>query len=502
MSEALLFEKDTPGASAAILPPCDVPQRPPGKVIPRALLSEKPPDLPEVSEVELVRHYTRLAQRNWCVDTTFYPLGSCTMKYSPKRHERLAALAGFTQAHPLAGDALSQGLLRLMWELGRYLGEIAGLPNVSLEPAAGAQGELTGLLMIAAFYRERDGGGDLFGGETRAATLARRPSRRNTVLIPDSAHGTNPASAHIAGFRPVTVASDARGNVDLEDLARNLGDTTAALMITNPNTLGLFDERIGEVVAAVHRAGALVYLDGANMNALLGLARPGDFGVDLMHFNTHKTFSTPHGSGGPGAGPIACTDALAPFLPVPIVVERQGAYSLEENRPFSIGRVHAFCGNVGVLVRAYAYLRTLGADGLKRASQHAVLNANYLLARLRERYDRPYDRPCMHEFVLSASRQAAKGVRAIDIAKRLLDYGFHPPTIYFPLIVPEALMIEPTETESRQTLDAFAEALMAIADEAEKDPASFAEAPRTTALSRLDEVAAARRPNVRWRPTE
>jgi len=501
VSEPLLFEKNAPGSCAAPFPACDVPERRPSELIPRALLAG-PPDLPEVPEVELVRHYTRLAQQTWCVDATFYPLGSCTMKYNPKRHERLAALPGFSQTHPLAGEALSQGLLRLMWDLQRYLGEIAGLPAVSLQPAAGAHGELTSLLMIAAYFRLRAGGGDLFGGESRGATVTRRPSRRATILIPDSAHGTNPASAHTAGFRPVTVASDPNGNVDLDDLTAKLDHTTAALMITNPNTLGLFDEHIEAVVDAVHAAGALVYLDGANMNALLGLARPGDFGVDLMHFNTHKTFSTPHGSGGPGAGPIACTDALAPFLPVPVVVERQGAYALEEDRPFSIGRVHAFHGNVGVLVRAYAYLRTLGAAGLKRASQHAVLNANYLLARLRDRYDLPYDRRCMHEFVLSASRQAARGVHAIDIAKRLLDYGFHPPTIYFPLIVPEALMIEPTETESKPTLDAFAEALLAIADEAESNPESFAEAPRTTRLSRLDEVAAARKLNVRWRPPE
>ena len=497
VSEPLLFEKSRPGAPQAVcFPACDVPEKRLGDLLPRALLADAPPPLPEVPEGELVRHYTHLAHRNWSVDSTFYPLGSCTMKYNPRRNERFAALAGFAQTHPLADEALNQGWLRLMWELQRALGELTGLPNVSLQPAAGAHGELTSLLMIAAFFRHRAEGGDLFGSESRGATITRRPSARSVVLIPDSAHGTNPASAHIAGFRPVTVSSDGRGNVDLDDLSAKLGPQVAALMITNPNTLGLFDEHIREVVEMVHGAGAFVYLDGANMNALVGLSRPGDFGVDIMHLNLHKTFSTPHGSGGPGAGPIAASDALAPFLPVPVVVERQGVYAL------SIGRVHAFFGNAAVLVRAYAYLRTLGAAGLKRVSQHAILNANYLLARLRERYQVPCDRPCMHEFVLSAKPQAERGVHALDIAKRLIDFGFHPPTIYFPLTVPEALMIEPTETESKTTLDAFAEALLKIADEAESDPEAFALSPRRTPVSRLDEVAAARKPDLRWRPPE
>jgi glycine dehydrogenase subunit 2 len=539
MTAPLLFELSAPGCCATPAPPCDVPERHAAQLVPPALLADRDLDLPEVSEIDLVRHYTHLAQRNWSVDGTFYPLGSCTMKYNPKRNERLAARPGFSQVHPLAGENQSQGMLRLMWELQRMLGEIAGLPHVTLQPAAGAHGELTSLLMIAAYHRHHEAehapasaegqggvprivghsaGGPENGGRPqrkdikgsdpilpppgRAAAVVSQPCSRTTVLIPDSAHGTNPASAHIAGFQPRTVASDPRGNVDLKDLAAKLDRTVAALMITNPNTLGLFDEHLRQVVDAVHAAGALVYLDGANMNALLGVARPGDFGVDIMHFNTHKTFSTPHGSGGPGAGPVACSEALAPFLPTPVVVERAGEYQLDQDRPLSIGRVHAFHGNVGVLVRAYAYLRTLGAAGLRRATEHALLNANYVLARLRGHYHVPYDRPCMHECVLSAGRQAAKGVHALDIAKRLIDYGFHPPTIYFPLIVPEALMIEPTETESKRTLDAFIAAMVKIAEEAETDPQAAAEAPATTDICRPDEVAAARKPNVRWRPIE
>ncbi|MBI3286997.1 MAG: aminomethyl-transferring glycine dehydrogenase subunit GcvPB, partial [Chloroflexi bacterium] len=445
-------------------------------------------ELPEVSERDVVRHYTRLSQLNFAVDTAFYPLGSCTMKYNPKVNEVVARLPGFAQIHPYQDPATVQGALQLMYELQQYLGEIAGLPAVSLQPAAGAQGELSGMLMVRAHHLSR---GDL---------------GRRVVIVPDSAHGTNPATATMCGYEVVPIPSDARGNIDLGLLRARVDKSVAALMITNPNTLGLFEEHIQEVNQAVHRAGGLVYGDGANMNALLGIAQPGRLGFDILHFNLHKTFSTPHGGGGPGAGALAVSRELEPYLPVPLTARRApGAgregeqYYLDYDRPQSIGKVCTFYGNFGNLVRAYAYIRSQGPQGLRAVSEHAVLNANYLLSQLRDTYEVPYDRACLHEFVLSGRRQAEHGVRTLDIAKRLLDFGFYAPTIYFPLIVEEALMIEPTETESRETLDAFAAALHQIAREAEEEPQALRSAPHRAPTRRLDEVGAARRPNLRWR---
>jgi glycine dehydrogenase subunit 2 len=434
--------------------------------------------LPELTEPDLVRHFANLSTLNMSVDTHFYPLGSCTMKYNPKRNERLAALPGFSDLHPYQPAATLQGMLELLFGLQEMLAEISGLPAVSLQPAAGAQGELTALLIAAAHFRATG-------------------QKRTKVLAPDSAHGTNPASAHMAGFETVAVKSTPSGYVDLEDLAARLDANSAVFMITNPNTLGMFDRQIAEIARRVHHAGALVYLDGANMNAILGISRPGDFGADMMHFNPHKTFSGPHGGGGPGAGPIAVSAALAPYLPVPIVVRSERGYALQSDRPQSIGRVRSFFGNVGVLVRAYCYLRTHGPEGLRRASENAVLNANYLLTKVKDVFPVPQGDRCMHEFVASASGlKASRGVAAMDIAKRLLDYGFHAPTVYFPPIVREAMMIEPTETETKETLDAFAETLVRISQE---PPELVAEAPHTTPISRPDEVRAARQPVLSWR---
>jgi len=476
----LLFEQSRPGRSALVLPACDVPTPPAEEWLPPEALSEAPPPLPELGEMDIVRHFTRLSRMNLSVDANFYPLGSCTMKYNPKRNEAAAALPGFANLHPLLPEGDAQGILELLWHLQRFLGEIAGLPSVSLHPAAGAQGELTSLMVAAAYFRDIG-------------------SVRTKVLVPDSAHGTNPSSAAIAGFEAVQIKSRPGGLIDTDDLASHLDDQVAVIMITNPNTLGIFDPQIAEIARRMHEAGALVYLDGANLNAIMGWTRPGDFGVDLMHFNPHKTFSSPHGSGGPGAGPIAVTEQLAPYLPVPVVEKGPDGFTLACDRPKSIGRVRSFVGNVGVLVRAYAYIRTLGPEGLKHASRNAVLNANYLLARLREHFHVPNGKHTMHEFVISAKALAGNGIRAMDLAKRLIDYGFHPPTVYFPLIVPEAVMIEPTETESRETLDAFAEAMVRIAEE---DPAYLQEAPHRTEISRPDEVAAARNPVLRWQPPE
>jgi glycine dehydrogenase subunit 2 len=412
------------------------------------------------------------------IDTHFYPLGSCTMKYNPKRHERLAALPGVADLHPLQDDASCQGMLQLLWGLQEILAEIAGLDAVSLQPAAGAQGELTALLVAAAYFRDR--------GE-----------KRTRVLIPDSAHGTNPASAALAGFEAVAVKSDARGKVDLADLRLKLDERTAVFMITNPNTLGLFDEQIATITKAVHEHGGLVYLDGANMNAILGITRPGDFGADMMHYNVHKTFTGPHGAGGPGAGPIAVRKDLEPFLPVPVVVKEGDRYRLEYDRPKSIGRVRSFFGNVGILVRGYCYIRTLGAAGLREVSENAVLNANYLLSLVKDAYEVPKGDRCMHEFVASLSTlKREKKAGAIDVGKRLLDFGYHAPTVMFPLVVPEALMIEPTETESKETLDAFAEALLRIRGE---DGELLRTAPHTLEISRPDERKAAVEPVLRWK---
>jgi len=479
---APLFEKSRPGRRSRILPQSDVPDQPLEALIPREHLADAPPALPELGELDVVRHYTALSKWNMSIDSNFYPLGSCTMKYNPKRNERLATLPGMAGLHPYQQESTLGGMLRLLYEVQQDLAEIAGLDAVSLQPAAGAQGELTALMVAAAAFRDR--------GETRTK-----------VLVPDSAHGTNPASAQLAGFDSVTVKSDARGLVDLEDFKSKLDDQVGVFMITNPNTVGLFDDQIVEIARLLHERGALLYLDGANMNAILGIVRPGDMGVDLMHYNPHKTFSGPHGGGGPGAGPIAVRDHLAPYLPAPLVArDADGTYLLDHDRPKSIGRVRSFFGNTGVLVRAYCYIRSQGPDGLKRIAENAVLNANYLLARIGDTYPVPMGSRCMHEFVASGRSLAKdRGVRAMDVAKRLIDYGFHPPTVYFPLIVSEAMMIEPTETESRETLDAFADALIAIASE---DPEMLHNAPVTTAISRPDEVRAAKQPVLRWKPAE
>ncbi len=475
----LLFESSRPGRATAVLPACDVPEHPLDELIPREFLRQEPPPLPELGELDVVRHYTNLSTLNMSIDSNFYPLGSCTMKYNPKRNERMAALPGLWAQHPYQDERTLQGLLAILYDLQEILAEIAGLDAVSLQPAAGAQGELTALLVAARCFRER--------GENRGQ-----------VLIPDSAHGTNPASAHLSGFEAVTIKSDGRGLVDLADFKAKLSDQTAVFMMTNPNTVGLFDPQIREIADLLHAKGGLLYLDGANMNAILGIVRPGDMGVDLMHYNPHKTFSGPHGGGGPGAGPIAVREHLAPYLPAPVVARKaEGEYYLDHDRPHSIGRVRSFFGNTGVLFRAYCYIRSQGPAGLKRIAQHAVLNANYLKALVEDVYPVPYDGPCMHEFVASARAFAKeRGVRATDIAKRLLDYNVHAPTIYFPLIIPEALMVEPTETESRETLESFAEILRAIAAE---DPELLHHAPHSTPISRPDEVRAAKQPVLSWR---
>ena len=478
--QPLLFESSRPGRSTAILPDSDVPDRPLSSLIPDVHRSSAPPPLPELGELDVVRHYTNLSTLNMSIDANFYPLGSCTMKYNPKRNERLAAMPGFAAQHPYQQEETLQGLLGLLYEVQEMLAEIAGLDAVSLQPAAGAQGELTALLVASAYFRDR--------GE-----------HRTQILIPDSAHGTNPASAHLAGFEAVTIKSDSNGMVSLDDFQAKLSDQTAVFMMTNPNTVGLFDSQIGSIAKMLHDRGALLYLDGANMNAILGVVRPGDMGVNLMHYNPHKTFSGPHGGGGPGAGPIAVRDHLAAYLPAPVVARNgEGTYRLDYDRPKTIGRVRSFFGNTGVLFRAYCYIRSQGPDGLKRVAQHAVLNANYLMSLVKDTYPVFYPGRCMHEFV-STARPIAKerGIRAMDIAKRLLDSNFHAPTVYFPLIVPEAMMIEPTETESRETLEAFARVLCAIAQE---DPQFLHDAPHSTPINRPDEVKAAKSPVLKWKP--
>ncbi|MCX7719383.1 MAG: aminomethyl-transferring glycine dehydrogenase subunit GcvPB [Candidatus Sumerlaeaceae bacterium] len=476
-----IFECSVPGRKGHSLPP--LPADADALVteaIPKRFLRREPAALPEVGELDVVRHYTRLSSRTMCVDTNFYPLGSCTMKYNPKVNETVAGLEGFAGAHPEESEESLQGILKIYHDVSQALSRLTGLAGCSLQPAAGAHGEFTALLVAKAWFDDR--------GETG----------RCEVIIPDTAHGTNPASALRCGLRAVEIKSDARGRIDLGQLKSKLGPSTACVMITNPNTLGLFEDQMHEAAALIHEAGALVYLDGANFNAIVGRVRPADFGADLMHINVHKTFSIPHGGGGPGAGPICVRDFLAPYLPSPWVVFKDGRYMLERDCPKSIGKVRSFFGNVNNIVRTAAYLRQLGAGGLREVSGHAVLNANYLLSLLAGTYDVPYGIRCMHEFVINATRQKNLGVKAMDIAKKLLDYGFHPPTTYFPLIVPEALMIEPTETESKETLEAFAAAMLEIARLAETDAARVTAAPETTPVTRMDELAAARQPVLAW----
>jgi glycine dehydrogenase subunit 2 len=476
-STDLLFEISQPGRRCHRLPACDVPAR--DGLIPADAVSASPPPLPEVGEIDLIRHFVNLSKRNMSIDTNFYPLGSCTMKYNPKRHERLAGLPGMANLHPLQSDASCQGMLAMLWSMQNILAEIAGLDAVSLQPAAGAHGELTALLVAEAYFRDK------------------KEKDRKRVLIPDSAHGTNPASAAIAGFDAVTIKSAARGLVDLDDLKSKLDNRTAVFMITNPNTIGLFESQIGDITKLIHDAGGLVYLDGANMNAIVGVTRPGDFGADMMHYNVHKTFTGPHGAGGPGSGPIAVRKMLEPYLPTPTVVKDGETYKLDYNRPKTIGRVRSFFGNVGILLRGYCYIRTLGPAGLKAMTENAVLNANYLLALVKHALDVPNGDRCMHEFVASASKlKRTKRISAMEIAKRLLDFGYHAPTVYFPLVVPEALMIEPTETESKETLDAFAATLLKIIEE---DADFLHDAPHTTPISRPDDVKAFKEPVLRWK---
>jgi len=470
LNEPLLWEKGKPGRRGFSLPSRDVELSPLEEG-----LTAPGPDFPDLSEVDVVRHFTRLSTWNFGVDTGTYPLGSCTMKYNPKINDKQAGLPGFASAHPLLPQELSQGLLRLLFELERFLAEITGMDAVSLQPSAGAQGELTGMLLIHAYHKSR----------------GRKPSK---ILVPDTAHGTNPASAALCGYRPTAVASSDRGILSIKSVAKGMDEDTAGIMITNPNTLGLFEENLKEIADLVHAKGGLVYGDGANMNAVLGIMDAGCTGLDVLHLNLHKTFSTPHGGGGPGAGPVCVKKHLQPFLPVPRVMEKGGKYVFSDNFPQTIGKLHAFYGNVGVMIRAYSYIRTMGAANLKKASRLAVLNANYIKERLKTTFHLPYDRPCMHECVFTDKNQASYKVMTLDIAKRLMDYGFHPPTIYFPLVVSGALMIEPTETESRDDLDRLIDALQAIAEEARRNPELLHQAPTRCKMRRLDEVTAARKP--------
>ncbi|EHQ61066.1 glycine dehydrogenase subunit 2 [Paenibacillus dendritiformis C454] len=472
----LIFELSKPGRTAYSLPECDVPQRDIEEMIPAAMLRQQPAELPEVYEVDVIRHYTELSRRNFGIDNGFYPLGSCTMKYNPKINEDVARLAGFAKIHPYQPADSIQGALEMLYTLQQDLAALTGMDEVTLQPAAGAHGEWTGLMMIRAYHESK--------GESRTK-----------VIVPDSSHGTNPASATAAGLDTITIPSDERGLVDLEALRAAVGPDTAALMLTNPSTLGLFEEHILEIADIVHEAGGLLYYDGANSNAIMGITRPGDMGFDVVHLNLHKTMSTPHGGGGPGAGPVGVKSILAPYLPKPLIVKKEdGSFGFEEERPTSIGRVKAYLGNFGILVRAYTYMRTYGPDGLRRVSECAVLNANYMMHRLAPYFEVPYPGVCKHEFVISGSGLKQYGVRTLDVAKRLLDFGFHPPTIYFPLNVEECMMIEPTETESKETLDTFIDTMIQIAKEAEEQPDLLLNAPHHTDVRRLDETLAARKP--------
>ncbi len=468
-NEPLLWEIGAKGRIGFSMPACDVPDR----VVDHNLAGEGP-DFPDLSEVDVVRHYTRLSQWNFGVDSGMYPLGSCTMKYNPKTNERQAALPGIAGAHPLLPESLSQGVLQMMYDLARYLAEITGLPEVSLQPAAGAHGELTGMLIFFAY-------------------LKRKGEVRSKILIPDTAHGTNPASATLCGYKSIPVPSNADGILDPDTVARLMDEDTAGIMVTNPNTLGLFENNIKQVAEIVHAKGGLVYADGANMNAVMGMVNMADIGVDVLHLNLHKTFSTPHGGGGPGAGPVCVTSALGDFLPVPRVVRAEKGYALSYDHPDSVGKMHAFYGNFGILVRAYSYILSMGPD-LKKVSQYAVLNANYIKEALKADYHLPYDRPCMHECVFSDEKLKELKVTTLDVAKRLMDHGFHPPTIYFPLVVAGAIMIEPTETESKETLDHFIAAMKDIAREAKEDPQRLHQAPLSAKVKRMDETLAARKP--------
>ena len=476
----LIFEKSRPGRHAGTIPRCDVPETPLEELISPELLREDL-DLPEVAEVDLVRHYIALSRRNFGVDMGFYPLGSCTMKYNPKINEDIARLPAFTELHPYAAVDFSQGNLRLMYELRQYLSEIFGMADFTLQPAAGAHGELTGIMIFKKYFEKK--------GESRTR-----------ILIPDAAHGTNPASGALCGYQTVTVRTNDEGGVDIDHLQSLMTEDVAGLMLTNPNTLGLFERNIERVAAIIHGKGGLLYGDGANANAFLGQVRPGDLGFDVMHINLHKTFSTPHGCGGPGSGPVGVIKKLTDFLPVPKVVKKDGRYDWDSDCPDTIGQVKAFYGNFNVLVKAYAYIRTLGPEGIRRVSEIAVLNANYIKERLKPYYDLPYDRVCMHECVFTGKRQVAEsGVHTSDIAKRLLDFGYHPPTIYFPMVTAEAIMIEPNETESLETLDGFCDAMIRIATEAKENPELVRSAPLTTPVRRLDDVKAAREPDVCWK---
>ncbi|ONK23660.1 glycine dehydrogenase (aminomethyl-transferring) [Bacillus sp. VT-16-64] len=476
----LIFEMSTPGRIGYSLPELDVPEVDVHQFIPSDYLREEEPELPEVSELDIMRHFTELSKHNHGVDSGFYPLGSCTMKYNPKINEQVARFPGFAHIHPLQPESSVQGALELMYDLQEHLKEITGMDEVTLQPAAGAHGEWTGLMMIRAYHEAN--------GDTN----------RTKVIVPDSAHGTNPASATVAGLETVTVRSGEDGLVDLDHLKELVGPDTAALMLTNPNTLGLFEEQIVEMAEIIHGAGGKLYYDGANLNAVMSKARPGDMGFDVVHLNLHKTFTGPHGGGGPGSGPVGVKKDLITYLPKPVITKRDDQFVIDYDRPNSIGRVKPFYGNFGINVRAYTYIRSMGPDGLKAVTEYAVLNANYLMRKLAPYFDLPYDRHCKHEFVLSGKRQKKLGVRTLDIAKRLLDFGYHPPTIYFPLNVEECMMFEPTETESKETLDGFIDAMIQIAKEAEENPEIVQEAPHNTIVKRLDETQAARKPILRY----
>ena len=476
----LIFELSKEGRTSYSLPDMDVPEVNLNEGLEDDYVRKSAPDLPEVSELDIMRHYTRLSQRNYGLDSGFYPLGSCTMKYNPKINEDVARLPGFTHIHPHQPEESVQGAMEMMYDLQESLKELTGMHEVSLQSAAGAHGEWTALMMIRAFH---EANGDY---------------NRTKVIVPDSAHGTNPASAAVAGFDSVTVKTNEEGLVDIEDLKKVVDEDTAAFMLTNPNTLGLFETDIVEMAEIVHSAGGKLYYDGANLNAIMGYTRPGDMGFDAVHLNLHKTFTGPHGGGGPGSGPVGVTEELAPFLPKPVLTKKDDYFTFEYDRPQSIGRIKPYYGNFGINLRAYTYIRTMGAEGLKKASEYAVLNANYMMRKLEKEYELPFPQHCKHEFVLSGKKQKKLGVRTLDIAKRLLDYGYHPPTIYFPLNVEEAMMAEPTETESKETLDGFIDAMLQIAKEVEEEPELVQEAPHDTIVKRMDETTAARKPILRY----